>query len=117
MSDVEVLHPDSTTAPRMEERYAFPDERDTVTTGDRHAGDRRPVVHHRAHDLGQLLRGMFAGVILAALVALGIDNRQEIQVGYVFGDGKAYLWMLLAAAAVGGMLFGWLIAFRSHRAR
>ena len=111
MSDIDVMHPHSGTATRVEDdRYAMPpDDKDVVVN------DRRPVAHQRAHDLGQLLRGMFAGIILAALVALGIDNRQEIAVGYVFGDGTAYLWVLLAVAAVGGMLFGWLIAYRSHR--
>jgi len=110
MSDIDVTHSHTGTAPRLEEeRYAMPVDNDVAV------GERRPAVHHRAHDLGQLLRGMFAGIILAALVALGIDNRQEIAVGYVFGDGNAYLWVLLAVAAVGGMLFGWLIAYRSHR--
>ena len=113
MTDVvEVVPPHSASAPRVD------DERPLVV-GDRAmpTTEPRPVVHRRAHDLGQLLRGMFAGVILAALVALGIDNRQDIAVSYVFGDGNAQLWVLLAVAAVGGMLLGWLVAFRSHRSK
>lgn len=122
MSDVDVMQPTTgaaayegtstyTAAPtRIEdERYSMPTDHDLGIT------ERRPVEHHRANELGQLLRGMAAGVILAALVALGIDNRQEIAVGYVFGDGNAHLWVLLAVAAVGGMLFGWLVAFGSRR--
>ncbi len=113
MSDVvEVVHPNTGAVPSaVDERYLMPDDRDPIIT------DRRPAVRHRAHDLGQLLRGMFAGVILAVLVALGVDNRQDIAVSYIFDEGSAQLWVLLAIAAVGGMLFGWLVAFRSHRSK
>lgn len=119
MSDViEVVHPNTGAHPNTaaasradDERLLVPGDRDPVIT------DRRPPARQRAHDLGQLLRGMFAGVILAAIVALGIDNRQDIAVSYVFDEGTTQLWVLLAVAAVGGMLFGWLVAFRSHRTK
>lgn len=113
MTDVvEVVQPNTASTPVVDDENLF-------VLGDRAAPttEQQPVVHRRAHDLGQLLRGMFAGVILAALVALGIDNRRAIAVSYVFGDGDAQLWVLLAVAAVGGMLFGWLVAFRSHRSK
>jgi hypothetical protein len=112
MSDLEVMHPRAGAELRADdEHHVMPDEPEVVNS------DRRPASRDRAHDLGQLLRGMLAGVILAALVALGIDNRQQIAVGYVFDDGTVRLWVLLAIAAGAGMVFGWLVAFRSHRTK
>lgn len=68
--------------------------------------------HHRVADTGRTLRGILAGVILAAFVALGIDNRREVRVGWVFGDGDAQLWLVLVMAVLAGAVIGWLVTHR-----
>ena len=70
--------------------------------------------HHRVADTGRTLRGVLAGLIIAALVALAIDNRREVRVGWVFGDGDAQLWLVLVLAVLAGALIGWLISHRPH---
>jgi uncharacterized integral membrane protein len=75
-----------------------------------HAG----AVHRR--DVVQLVRWLFVAAIVAALVAVGMDNRDDTRVGYVFGDSEAPIWIVIIAAAVGGMIIGWLIRHRPrHR--
>jgi uncharacterized integral membrane protein len=60
---------------------------------------------------------VIAGVILVALIALAVDNRREVRVGWVVGDGDAKLALVIAIAAAGGAVFGWLVAAwpRRHR--
>ena len=70
--------------------------------------------HHRVRDSGRFVRGMLAGVVLAALIAVGIDNRHEVRVGWVFGDADAQLWFVVESAAVAGALIGSLITHRPH---
>ncbi len=53
--------------------------------------------------------------LLAGLVLVALDNRSTVQVGYVFGDVKAPIWIVLAAAAVCGVIIGWLVRHRPHR--
>lgn len=73
-----------------------------------------PREHHRVADTGRTLRGVLAGLIIAALVALGIDNRREVRVGWVFGEGDAQLWLVLVLAVLAGALIGWLVTHRPH---
>ena len=51
-------------------------------------------------------------VVVVLLLAFVLDNRHEVQIGYVFGDTEARLiWVLVITAlvgAVGGWLFRWL---------
>jgi uncharacterized integral membrane protein len=77
--------------------------------------DTSQVEHHRARDAGRTLRGLLAGVVLAALVALAIDNRHEVRVGWVFGDGEIPLALVVAIAAVAGALISWLVSHRPRR--
>ncbi len=70
---------------------------------------------HRAANAGRTIRGVFAGVILAALVALVVDNRHDVRLGWVFGDGDAPLWLVVTLSAIAGALIGWLISHRPHR--
>ncbi len=73
------------------------------------------VEHHRVRDTGRVLRGFVAGALVAALVALGVDNRREVRVGWVFGDGDAQLWLLLVIAVLAGAAIAWLVTLRPHR--
>ena len=69
----------------------------------------------RIHDAGRTARAVIAGVIIAALAALSIDNRREVRVGWVFGDGDYQLWLVLVIAAAAGAVIGWLVTHRPHR--
>ena len=68
------------------------------------------VEHHRAKDAARTLRGVIAGAVLVALIALAVENRHEVRVDWVFGDGDAELWLVIAIAALAGAVVGWLIA-------
>jgi uncharacterized integral membrane protein len=74
-----------------------------------HAG----AVHRR--DFAQMLRWLFIAAIVAALLLVGLDNRDDVRVGYAIGDTKAPIWIVIIAAAVGGMIIGWLIRHRPRQ--
>jgi uncharacterized integral membrane protein len=59
-----------------------------------------------------MLRWLFIAVIVAALLLVGLDNRDDVRVGYAVGDTTAPIWIVIIAAAVGGMIIGWLIRHR-----
>ena len=66
-------------------------------------------------DLGRIVRFVLVAAIIAVLVLVAVDNREDVRVGYVVGDREAPIWIVLALAAVGGVLIGWLISHRPHR--
>lgn len=70
------------------------------------------AVHRR--DLARLLRLVLALAFVAALVLVGFDNRAKVRVGYVFGDARAPVWIVLVAAALAGFVIASLVR-RSHR--
>ena len=69
----------------------------------------------RRRTVGESLRVFVVLALLAGLVLVALDNRATVQVGYVFGDVKAPIWIVLAAAAVSGVVIGWLARHRPHR--
>ena len=82
-------------------------DRDEV---DQHAG----AVHRR--DAGHLARLIVAAVIVAALVIVGMDNRDHVRVGYGVGHASAPMWTVIVAAGLAGVVIGWLIRHRPrHR--
>ena len=56
-------------------------------------------------------------VLLVAVIAIVVDNRQQATVGYVFGDVRTPLIVALLGAAVVGALVGWLLLHRPHHER
>jgi uncharacterized integral membrane protein len=63
-----------------------------------------------------MVRWLFIAAIVAALVVVGLDNRDDVRVGYAVGDTKAPIWIVIIAAAIGGMIIGWLVRHRPrHR--
>jgi uncharacterized integral membrane protein len=66
-------------------------------------------------DRSGTIRLIVAAVIIAALVAVAIDNREEVRVGYVVGEASAPVWIVLVAAGIAGIVVGWLIKHRPHR--
>jgi uncharacterized integral membrane protein len=71
-----------------------------------HAG----AVHRR--DAMQMVRWLFIAAIVVGLVVVGMDNRDDVRVGYAFGDAQAPIWIVIIAAAVAGMFIGWLLRHR-----
>jgi uncharacterized integral membrane protein len=68
------------------------------------------AVHRR--DARRLFRLIAIGLIIVAIVAVAADNRDDVRIGYVFGDASGPIWMVIAIAAVAGLVIGWLIAHR-----
>jgi uncharacterized integral membrane protein len=65
-----------------------------------------------AHDL----RLVLSVLLVAALVALVVDNRRDTRVDYIVGHRDAPLWFMLTATAVVGVLIGALLSrHRAHR--
>jgi uncharacterized integral membrane protein len=49
------------------------------------------------------------------VIAVALDNRQDVRVGWVVGDGQAPLLTVLLVAAATGALVGWLLLHRPQR--
>lgn len=79
--------------------------------------DASHVERHRARDASRTLQGVIAGGVLVVLIALAVDNRDEVNVSWVFGEGNVSLALVVAASAVAGALVGWLILHRPGRNR
>lgn len=82
------------------------DDRDEV-------GQHAAAVHRR--DMAQGLRLLVVAAIVVALVLVGLDNRSDVRVGYVFGDSSAPVWIVVVAAAAAGVVVGWLLRHRPRR--
>jgi uncharacterized integral membrane protein len=69
---------------------------------------------HVTDDRSGVVRWIIAALIVVAIVAVAVDNREEISVGYVFGDASAPVWVVLVAAGIAGIVVGWLVKHRPH---
>ena len=54
-----------------------------------------PLPAHRTADRSGAVRWIIAALIVIAIFAVALDNREEISVGYVFGDASAPVWVIL----------------------
>ncbi len=70
------------------------------------------AVHRR--DAARLIRWLLLAAIAVAIVVVALDNRHDVRVGYVVGSADAPIWVVIAAAAAGGVVMGWLIKHRPH---
>ena len=66
-------------------------------------------------DLGRVARVVIVVLIVAAIVALAVDNRHDVRLGYVIGDATAPAWIVVMLSAVGGVAIGWLVKHRPGR--
>jgi uncharacterized integral membrane protein len=71
------------------------------------------AVHRR--DVARLARFVIAAALVAVIVLLALDNRDDTRVGYLWDDASFPLWLVIAGSAVGGALVGGLLRFRSRR--
>jgi uncharacterized integral membrane protein len=77
--------------------------------------DDRPVPQGSSRDVGAIIRLALAGVLVLLLAAFAIDNRRSVRVGWVFGDFRAPMIVVLLVTAAMGVLIGWLILYRARR--
>ena len=68
-------------------------------------------------DKQELARIVGLVLAVAVLLALMLDNRQSVTIGYVVGEVKAPLIVVLVVAAVLGGLVARLIEWRTGRSR
>lgn len=78
--------------------------------------DDRPLAEESSRDLGALIRLILAGFLGLLLLAFAIDNRRTVRVGWVVGDGRAPMIVVLLIAALVGAMIGWLVLYRARRA-
>jgi uncharacterized integral membrane protein len=71
------------------------------------------AVHRR--DAARMMRFVLIALIAVAIVLVALDNRDDVRVGYVFGDATGPTWIVIVAAAIGGIVIGWLIKHRPRR--
>jgi uncharacterized integral membrane protein len=71
------------------------------------------AVHRR--DAARLIRFLLVALIVVAIVLVAMDNRDDVRLGYVFGDAQAPIWIVIVAAAIAGAIIGWLIKHRPRR--
>jgi uncharacterized integral membrane protein len=69
-----------------------------------------PEQHSKVHTV----RIAFGLLLLVIAVAVIADNRRTARVGYVFGEVRAPLILVLMIAAVVGAAVGWLLLHRPH---
>ena len=68
------------------------------------------AVHRR--DAMQIARFVGVFAIVAALIVVAMDNRDDVRIGYAVGDANAPVWIVLVSAAVAGVIIGWLMRRR-----
>ena len=74
---------------------------------DREVLDNAGAVHRR--DLARLLRFVVAIAVVVVLVLVGLDNRDEVRVGYVVDSAQMPVWVVVVGAAVAGMVIAALV--------
>ena len=73
------------------------------------------VERRERRSVGQTIRLVVVVALLVGLVLVALDNRDNVRVGYVFGDASAPIWIVLVLSAIAGVVIGWLIRHRPHR--
>jgi len=69
----------------------------------------------RPRDVGHTFRLIIIAALIAALVVVALDNREDVRIGYAVGDVMAPVWTVLVAAAICGIVIGWMFRHRSRR--
>jgi len=73
------------------------------------------IEHREGRSATDIFRSLIVVALLVGLVIVALDNRDNVRVGYVFGDASAPIWIVLVASAIAGVVIGWLIRHRPHR--
>jgi uncharacterized integral membrane protein len=67
--------------------------------------------HERSIRTRQTVRIVVIAVAVALVVAFAVDNSQDVEVGWVVGDGELPLWLVI----VGSFLVGGLVGYVGGR--
>lgn len=59
-----------------------------------------------------MIRFVVIAAVAVMIVAVAADNRDDVRLGYVFGDSSAPLWLVIVVAVAVGLVLGWLLRFR-----
>ncbi|HEY3671257.1 MAG TPA: LapA family protein [Acidimicrobiia bacterium] len=78
---------------------------------DAHSEGRPP--HER--DTRRTVRTVLGVVLLVIVVALVVDNRDDVRIGYVFGDVRIPLALVIVLSLLVGVAVGWLFGRRGRR--
>ena len=70
-------------------------------------------VHRR--DAARVIRLVLIALLIAAVVAVALDNRDDARLGYVVGDAEFPTWIVIVVTAFVGAAIGWLIRHRPRR--
>ena len=73
------------------------------------------AVHRR--DLARIIRLFVMVVLIGVFVAVALDNRADVRVGYVIDEALAPGWLVILLSAIGGLVIGWLMRLRSRNNR
>ncbi|MDP2290310.1 MAG: LapA family protein [Actinomycetota bacterium] len=73
------------------------------------------AVHRR--DAARIIRLVVVLALVVAFIAVALDNRADVRVGYAVGEAMAPGWLVIAISAVGGLIIGWLLRLRSRNNR
>ena len=69
-------------------------------------------MHRR--DLARTLRLVVVLGLIALIVAVALDNREDVRVGYLIDEALAPGWVVIVLSALGGMIIGGLLRLRSR---
>lgn len=81
----------------------------------KHVKEPPPAGSPATRGLGQRLHLIAMAVLVAFIAALAIDNRQDVDIGWVAGDSSAPLALALVVAFLLGLGVGWLGARHKRR--
>ena len=68
-----------------------------------------------ARGVGHIIRIVVIIAVIVALVAVALDNTDDVRVGYAIGDAEAPIWIVIVLSAIGGIILGWLFEHRPRR--
>ncbi|HQZ34226.1 MAG TPA: LapA family protein [Ilumatobacteraceae bacterium] len=75
----------------------------------------RGAVHRR--DIAAIVRVVVVVALIVAFIAVALDNRGDVRVGYAIGEAMAPGWLVILLSALGGLIIGWLLRLRSRSHR
>jgi uncharacterized integral membrane protein len=70
------------------------------------------AVHRR--DTARIFRLVVVLALGALIVAVALDNRADVRVGYLIDEALAPGWVVIVLSALGGMIIGGLLRLRSR---
>jgi uncharacterized integral membrane protein len=64
----------------------------------------------RSIGVREWVRLVAVAVLVVVIVGFAFDNSQDVEVGWVFGEGDLALWVVILGSFLAGGLVGYLVA-------